>query len=1481
MNPVITNELNKLEDGIAFRASPDHFHHTWARTFYSAPELYIQPQSVEEIEKVTTLARRCRRRITTVGSGHSPSDLTCTSSWMVNLDKFNKILSIDRETNLVTMQAGIRLFQLSEELDKLGLAMPNLGSINEQSIAGAISTGTHGSTLLHSILSSSVTRLKITLANSQTVTCSPEKNEDLFRAALCSLGALGVITEITFLAVPAFSLHWKQTMYPHRHVYDNWNKDLWTQAEFVRVWWYPYTRRATVWHASKTTEPTSDILHKAASFDSSFGYHVYHNLLYIAQWVPRILPWVEWFITGMQFGFSAGPQTTIEAIQPSRQALLMDCLYSQTVNEWAIPLRNGPTALRRLTSWLNRLQPTDPEYVEHGIPYSAEGLWVHAPIEVRVSDTTIKLENADGSSRKSVRPHLDTSSKDGPTLYLNATLYRPYNMDPPCLARYYQAFEYLMKELDGKPHWAKNFETTNDGLKEMYGDDLKSWLNVRNEADPEGMFVGPWHREHILDDEQPKFALEEAEVNRKPMRKGGVEIFGELASTKEQKGPEESGDSPIAASENVSTYSSQSSFDFVDSSDATASQDLSSSSTTGTKGKGLAEAMENVSGNEEATKNASSAATIATLNSSLSSIEAVLRDLADSQTIKSQETASSITDVSSQEKSEEATTSGSNETTATENEAALVDEFWVGAAAAKAEEAAREAATRRLSATNGRTEKRQTTQDQDAQDQAAMDRAAKYQAEKEQAAKEQAAKEQAVKDEAAKEQAAKEQVAIEQAAKDLAAKKQAAKEQAAKEEAARKAEAAAKEQAAKEQAAKEQAAKEEAARKAEAAAKEQAAKDQAAKEQTAKEQAAKEEAARKAEAAAKEQAAKEQAAKEQAAKEQAAKEKAEKEQADKQAAKEKAEKEQAAKEKAEKEKAEKVAKEQAVKEQAAKEKAAKEQAEKAEKEKKEKAAKEKAEKEQAAKEKAAREQAEKEKAQKEQAAKEQAEKEKKEKAEKAEKEKAEKEKAEKEKAEKEKAAKEKAEKEKAEKEKVEKERAEKEKAAKEKAEKEKAAKEKAAKEKAAKEQAEKEKAAKEKAAKEQAEKDKAAKEQAAKEKAAKEQADKQEATRKAEAAAKEQATKDKAAKDQAARDQAAKEQAAKEKAEKEQAAKDQAAKEKAAKEQSAEKTAAAKKPTSPKKAAAGKESIKDAGQTASAQQAQQNGDAQSGHISFSKATSLGPNATETAQTNGASTKAAESTKDAEQAGGTKARRLSFAKVAALSTEEAPKSAEPAAPVLDLHHLPPSPTKADSKTNGRHFLPLQSRSNGAHAKSKEAASPEAAEKKQQQQSQTTDAAAPPKQAKKEQQSKTTNAAAADSKSSTKASTSPRQAKKEVQTTTTTTTTDASSVHSKREAFDRAASTRAAKRAKLAELAESLYPSDPVLAAKKETVAPPVSRPNSLDELLEEQARAREGKHTAGGWRPQARPNSLDELREEQQKGGKMTEGGWRPQLRANS
>lgn len=136
----------------------------------------------------------------------------------------------------------------------------------------------------------------------------------------------------------------------------------------------------------------------------------------------------------MQYGFSNW--STAASIQSCHKTLLMNCLYSQFVSEWALPMEKGAVALKRLSSWLNQLTAADPGYMQHNIPFSAYGLYVYAPLESRVTDTTL-TSNA--------QPYLDPTCRDGPTVYINATLYRPYLCDPPCLERYYEAFEWLMR----------------------------------------------------------------------------------------------------------------------------------------------------------------------------------------------------------------------------------------------------------------------------------------------------------------------------------------------------------------------------------------------------------------------------------------------------------------------------------------------------------------------------------------------------------------------------------------------------------------------------------------------------------------------------------------------------------------------------------------------------------------------------------------------------------------------------------------------------------------------------------------------------------------------------------------------------------------------------------------------------------------------------------------------------------------------------
>lgn len=549
----IQAEVARTDPEIPFRAATSHTHYTWAKTFSCRPELYITPRSLEEIQKVVKLARRCRRRIVVVGCGHSPSTLTCTSSWMVNLDHYSSVLKVDKAKKTITVEGGIRLRQLNEESNKHGLTIPNLGSIDDQSVVGAIATATHGSSLKHGLLSENVKSLRIVLANGQAVRCSNEQNQELFRAALISLGALGIITEVEYQLVDACSIEWEQRLEHLTSILYTWDTTLWTTKEYTRVWWMPYMKRAIVWSAEKTTKPLRAPVE--SFYGGSVGFHTYHNLLWVSNYIPSILPYVEWFVFGMQYGFKPGMTTS--AVEPLRSGLLMNCLYSQFVNEWALPLSKGPEAITRLSDWINR------EGDSGAIPFDNRGLYVHCPIEVRVSDT----------SESSPRPYLDNTCNDGPTLYLNATLYRPYLQNPPCKDRYYEAFEWLMRDLGARPHYAKNWQfTSSEYMTSAFGEDMKKWASVRNEADPEGMFLGEWHRQS-LGLETAEASLAEHETRRGKGKPGDCVFWhGALSSSAASVPPTREKEAPtrpeVLKPHSPSASSSGESFDMVHGSEA-------------------------------------------------------------------------------------------------------------------------------------------------------------------------------------------------------------------------------------------------------------------------------------------------------------------------------------------------------------------------------------------------------------------------------------------------------------------------------------------------------------------------------------------------------------------------------------------------------------------------------------------------------------------------------------------------------------------------------------------------------------------------------------------------------------------------------------------------------------------------------------------------------------------------------------------------
>lgn len=528
-------------------------HRTWAGTFQCRPQAIFQPTKVEEIQELIHQARRAGKTIMTVGLGHSPSDLTMTSEWLCNLDKFDRVLEEKPyrleaadgtlETKFVdlTVEAGCRVYQLNEYLKSHGLAIQNLGSISDQLIAGLILTGTHGSLQYHGLVSQQVVALTIANSAGELVTCLLTQRPDLFRAAMLSLGKLGIITHVTLRAVPRYTIRLKQEVIRFATLLREWDT-LWLELEFIRVWWFPYSENCILWRAAKSDEPLSDP--RPSWYGTALGRFFYESLLWVSVNVlPRLTPWIEKFVFKQQYGNVETLGLGDIAVQNSVEGLNMDCLFSQFVDEWLAPLQNGREVLVQLDQAIKTA--------------AAKGdFFVHAPIEVRClnvtnPDTPFVDENGEPSlyppkdwlaqrtplsagpiPGNNLRPLLDNSpmqrhepdptkiSTEQLTMFVNATMYRPFGFNVET-KKWFQVFENIMTQANGKPHWAKNFigvsgdhESAQDlklqqsfGAKPFYlmigfqpimhdwfGENLEKYNAARRELDPDGVFMSgkPW-----------------------------------------------------------------------------------------------------------------------------------------------------------------------------------------------------------------------------------------------------------------------------------------------------------------------------------------------------------------------------------------------------------------------------------------------------------------------------------------------------------------------------------------------------------------------------------------------------------------------------------------------------------------------------------------------------------------------------------------------------------------------------------------------------------------------------------------------------------------------------------------------------------------------------------------------------------------------------------------------------------------------------
>ena len=225
----------------------------WAGDQRCRPARIVAPRSREELAEAVGAAASAGEKVSVTGSGHSFTEAAMTEATMLRLDALSGVLDADRESGLVRVGAGTVLRDLNEELAGLGLALENLGDIDAQTVAGAISTGTHGTGAGFGNISLRVEGVELVLADGSVRELTAAGDPELLRAARIGIGALGAISAVTLRCFPAFTLRRVDSAHQLADVLDRFD-ELAARNDHFELFTFPYSDRALVLERNRTDE---------------------------------------------------------------------------------------------------------------------------------------------------------------------------------------------------------------------------------------------------------------------------------------------------------------------------------------------------------------------------------------------------------------------------------------------------------------------------------------------------------------------------------------------------------------------------------------------------------------------------------------------------------------------------------------------------------------------------------------------------------------------------------------------------------------------------------------------------------------------------------------------------------------------------------------------------------------------------------------------------------------------------------------------------------------------------------------------------------------------------------------------------------------------------------------------------------------------------------------------------------------------------
>lgn len=414
----------------------------WGRTAQAKPVRAEFPATAEAVERAVGAAARRGLRIKPIGSGHSFSDIAVAPDVLLDLSALSGIVSIGPGTGQVTFGAGTPLHQVPRLLARHGLAMQNLGDIDRQTIAGAISTGTHGTGIAFGGLATQIVGVTIVTGTGETRRIA--EGDPLLAAVSLGLGALGVLVDVTVQCVPAFHLEAVERPEPLEDVVAGLQERA-QAADHFEFYWFPHTEVALTKTNRRLPETTPRRpLPRVGRFvdETVLANGVYRGMCAVGSALPPVIPSFSRLATRV-----TGDRTYLDR---SHRVFTQTRGVRFREMEYALPAEHVAGAFAEVRSLI-----------------AAKRWRISFPLEVRF---------ASGDDR-----WLSTAY-GRPTGYI--AVHRYFREDPTA---YFAAVEEIMLAHGGRPHWGKLHSLGADVLRDRYPR-FDDFLELRRAFDPDGLF---------------------------------------------------------------------------------------------------------------------------------------------------------------------------------------------------------------------------------------------------------------------------------------------------------------------------------------------------------------------------------------------------------------------------------------------------------------------------------------------------------------------------------------------------------------------------------------------------------------------------------------------------------------------------------------------------------------------------------------------------------------------------------------------------------------------------------------------------------------------------------------------------------------------------------------------------------------------------------------------------------------------------------